>query len=129
MAGAYWGARSLPDDPYYDASQDPKMGTSIPSPVMSHLYAVVPFPFDPTNIFSKPLFYLPEHATSADPAMVAGQKAVATEMAKLARAEKRAHWLRQQPELVVPNVARGDLESSGEWRKRLGWSGSEDPAL
>ena len=129
MAGAYWGARRLPDDPYYDASKDPEMGTIIPSPIMSHIYAIVPFPFDPNNIFSKPLFYLRQHATSADPTIVASQKSVVVEMAKLARAEKRAHKLRQQPELVVPNVARGDLESSGGWRKRLGWSRSEDPTL
>lgn len=121
--------KSLPDDPDYNASRDPSRGTIIPSPLMSHTHAIIPFPFDPNNMFGKPLFFMPEHLVGGRPALIYSQRFIVGEMQKLIREESRVQHLRSLPECEVKVGGKEELKQPDAWRLKLGWAGAERTEL
>jgi hypothetical protein len=120
---------NLPTDPCYDASLDPTAGTLIPSPFLPYTHAIVPYPFDPSNIFNKPMFFLPEYLVGDRPAIIASQKVVVKEMSKLREEEDQTKQLQDLPEFEVKLEKDIDINDRRVWRKTLGWVGADDVAL
>ena len=117
-----WRTRSIPEDPSYVRSLDPDAGILIPSPTMSHSYAISPFPFDPENIFGRPLFYKPDHLISDAPAVLAGQAVVIEEMYKLKQAEVAYRKFQSLPEKEVKNIDPTNVKLRAVWRKKTNWT-------
>lgn len=121
--------KNLPSDPEYDPALDPAMGTLIPSPLMSHTHAIAPYPFDPNNLFTKALFFLPEHRVGDRLALITSQEVVVLEMQKLIREEEDVYRKREMLELKVNVSNRDDVRFPGLWRRSLGWAGAEEAEL
>ena len=127
-------ANSLPPetpepDPDYDPSLEPSEGTLIPSPFLPYTHAIVPYPFDPNNIFRKPMFFLAEHLVGDRPAIIASQNFVVEEMKKLREEEDELMRVKAMPEFEVNLERDFDINDRRMWRKKLGWDSADDPAL
>jgi hypothetical protein len=122
-------SRHLLSDPEYDASLDPSAGTLIPSPFLPYTYAIVPYPFDSSNIFNRPMFFLPEYLIRNRPAIITSQKVVVEEMMKLREEEDRVKRLQDLPEFQVKLERDIDINDQRMWRKKLGWAKADDVAL
>ena len=120
---------NLPPDPDYDPSLDLSAGTLIPSPVLPYTHAIVPYPFDPSNVFGKPMFFLAEHLVGHRPAIVASQKAVVEELWKLRGEEDEVKRIKAMPEFEVKLESDVDINDRRTWRKKLGWSRAGDLGL
>jgi hypothetical protein len=119
----------LLSDPEYDASLDPSAGTLIPSPFLPYTHAIVPYPFDPSNIFNRPMFFLPEYLIRNRPAIITSQKVVVEEMMKPREEEDQVKRLQDLPEFQVKLERDIDINDQRMWRKKLGWAKADDVAL
>ena len=87
---------------------------------------MVPYPFDPNNLFGKGLFYLPEYVVGNRPAVVASQRLVVVEMTKLQEDEEHRKRVGSLLEVEVKGLERADLKKNRIWRRKLGWARAED---
>ena len=122
-------ANDLPIDPDYEASLDPSAGTVIPSPFLPYTHAIVPYPFYPSNIFNKPMFFMVEHLVWNRPAIVASQTVVVREMNKLREDEDRVKELQNMPEFEVKLEMEVDINDLRMWREKLGWAKADGATL
>jgi hypothetical protein len=120
---------NLPPDPDYEAPLDPSAGTLIPSPFLPYTHATVPYPFDPSNIFNKPMFFMPEYLAGDRPPIIASQKVIVEEMSKLREEEDQMKRFLNLPDFEVKLAMDIDINDRRMWRKKLGWAKADDVAL
>jgi hypothetical protein len=120
---------NLPTDPNYDASLDLTAGTLIPPSFLPYTHAILPYPFDPSNIFNKSIFFLFKYVGGDRPAVIASQRVVVREMGKLGEEEDLIKQLRDLPEFEVKLENDIDIKDRRVWREKLGWIGADDVAL
>ena len=120
---------NLPTDPNYDASLDLTAGTLIPPSFLPYTHAILPYPFDPSNIFNKSIFFLFKYLVGDQQAIIASQRVVVREMGKLGEEEDLIKQLRDLPEFEVKLENDIDIKDRRVWREKLGWIGADDVAL
>lgn len=121
--------RDLPTDPEYEASLDPLAGTLILSPFLPQMRTILPCPFDPSTIFNKSMFFMPEYLVGGRPAIIASQKVVVRQMSKLSQEEDQLKRWQDLPEFEVKLERDVDINDGRMWRKKLGWIKADEVAF